>query len=147
MQMTQLKEFVALHERKRELDAELKKVSKQLDDLEEILVPQFITDGVQSMNVDGRTVYIQKEVYAGPLNGRDEVIEALKSSDLGQYVAENYNAQSLKAYVREIAKEVELVCGREQQLYDEQAVLAALPPALAAAVKVSFVHSLRSRKA
>lgn len=147
MNMTTLKEFVALHEQKRQLDADLKRVTAEIADMQEVLVPQFIEDGVQSMNVDGRTVYLQKDIYAGPINDQEDVVEALKASDLGQYVAENYNAQSLKAYVREIAKEVEMVCQRDEQIYDEQKILQALPPKLAESIKVSFIHSLRTRKA
>jgi len=97
MNMEQLKEFVALENRKRELDSELKAIAARLDDLEQALVPQFLNDGVNSLKIDGRVVYLAEDIYAGPLNDRGEVIAALKKSDLGQYVSENYNTQSLKA--------------------------------------------------
>lgn len=107
MNMQQLREFVSLETRKKDLDAELKAVKQQLDDLEEALIPQFVNDGVQRMTVDGRTVSIQQDVYASPLNDREEVVDALKQSELGQYVAENYNTNSLTAFVRELKREVE----------------------------------------
>ncbi len=108
MNMQQLREFVSLENRKKDLDAELKAVKQQLDELEDALIPQFIEDGVQRMTVDGRTVSIQQDMYASPLNDRDEVVDALKQSELGQYVAENYNSNSLTAFVREVKREVEL---------------------------------------
>lgn len=147
MHMEQLKEFVSLENRKRDLDAELKRIAQELDDLEGALVPQFLESGVQSMKVDGRTVYIAQEIYASPVNERSEVVEALKASDLGQYVAENYNTNSLKSFVREIAEEARLRCEQQDQMFTEAEVQAALPEPLGSTLRVSFKHSLRSRKA
>ena len=146
MNLEQLKEFVCLENRKRDLDAELKATKQKLDDLEQVLVPQFIDDGVQRMTVDNRTISLAQDIYASPLADRSEVVAALKASELGQYVAENYNTNSLTAFVREIARDVAAVAEREARPYGEEEVLHALPQPLASALKVSFVHSLRSRK-
>jgi len=147
MNMEQLKEFVCLESRKRELDSELKAIAARLEDLEQALVPQFLEDGVASMKVDGRTVYIARDIHATPVNDRAEVIAALKRSELGQYVSENYNTQSLKAFVREVAEDVRLRCEQQDRFFTEEEVRAALPEPLGRVLKVSFVHSLRSRKA
>ena len=147
MNMEHLKEFVSLETRKRELDSELKAIAARIDDLETALVPQFLTDGVASMKVDGRTVYIAQDIQASPANDRGEVIGALKQSELGQYVSENYNTQSLRAFVREVAEEVRLRCQQQDQLFTEEQVRTALPAPLCDVLKISFVHSLRSRKA
>jgi len=147
MNMEQLKEFVCLENRKRDLDAELKAAKARLDELEEALVPQFIEDGVQSMKVDGRTVSLAQEIYASPLDGRDRVVEALKASELAQYVSENYNTNSLSAFVREVARDVAAQAEREDRIFTEDDVRSALPAPLGLALKISFVHTLRSRKA
>ncbi len=147
MNIEQLKEFVSLETRKRELDSELKAIAARIDDLEQALVPQFLTDGVASMKVDGRTVYIAQDIHASPLNDRTEVIGALRQSELGQYVTENYNTQSLRAFVREVAEEVRQRCQKANRLFTEDEVRVALPAPLGDALKISFVHSLRSRKA
>ena len=146
MNMEQQKEFVALENRKKELDSELKAIAAQLDDLEQSLVPQFLEDGVQSMKIDGRVVYVAQDIYPSPASDRAAVVEALKKSELGQYVSENFNSQSLRAFVREVAEEVRLQCEQQDKLLTEEAVLAALPAPLGQALKVSFIHSLRSRK-
>ncbi|MBM3744570.1 MAG: hypothetical protein FJW34_02090 [Acidobacteria bacterium] len=145
--MEQLKEFVCLEVRKRDLESELKGVGARIDDLEQALVPQFLSDGVASMKVDGRTVYIAQDIHASPLKDRAEVIAALKRSELGQYVSENYNTQSLRAFVREVAADVRLQCQQQDRLFNEEEIRAALPSPLGDALKISFVHSLRSRKA
>lgn len=147
MKMDQLKEFVSLEHRKRELDSELKAIAARIDDLEQLLVPQFLEDGVQSMRIDGRVVYVAQDIYPSPVTDRGAVVDALKKSELGQYVSENFNTQSLKAYVREVAEEVRLKCDQEGALFTEDAVAIALPEPLGQTLKVSFVHSLRSRKA
>jgi hypothetical protein len=147
MNVQQLREFVSLENRKKDLDAELKAVKQQLDDLEDALVPQFVEDGVQKMTVDGRTVSLTQDVYASPLNDREDVVDALKHSELGQYVAENYNSNSLTAFVREVKREVESRAKGEGRMYDENDVRAALPEPLGRALKISFVHKLSSRKA
>ena len=146
MNMEQLKEFVCLEARKRELDSELKAIAARLDDLEQALLPQFLSDGIASMKVDGLTVYIAQDIQASPANDRTEVIGALKESELGQYIFENYNTQSLRAFVREMAEEVRLRCQQQDRLFTEEEVRVALPAPLCDALKISFVHSLRSKK-
>src|SRR5215467_7757632 len=103
MNMAPLKEFVCLETCRRELDSELKAIAARIDDLEQALIPHFLSHGVASMKLDGRVVYIAEDIEAAPLNDRAEVSAALKQSELGQYVSENYNTQSLRAYVREVA--------------------------------------------
>jgi hypothetical protein len=107
MNMEQLKEFVCLENRKRDLDAELKGVKAKLDELEEALVPQFIEAGLTKATVDGRTVSLAQEIYASPLDGRERVVEALKASELAQYVSENYNQFAFGVRARSGAR-----CGR-----------------------------------
>ncbi len=147
MNMQQLREFVSLENRKKDMDADLKSLKQRLDDLEQALVPQFVEDGVQNMTVDGRTVSLSQDVYASPATGRADVVDALKQSELGQYVAENYNANSLTAFVREVTREVESRANDEGRMYTEDDVRAALPEPLGRALKLSFVHKLSSRKA
>jgi hypothetical protein len=141
---------VSLENRKRDLDAELKAANQRLDELEDLIIPQFIEAGVPSIavTVDGstRTLSINPDVYASPLNGRTEVAAALKASELGQYVAENYNSNSLTAYVREVWREVLQLAKRENRVATEEDVRAALPKPLGEVLKISLVHKLSSRK-
>ena len=150
MNMEQLREFVSLENRKRDLDAELKAANQRLDELEDLIIPQFIEAGVPSIavTVDGstRTLSIYPDVYASPLNGRTEVAAALKASELGQYVAENYNSNSLTAYVREVWREVLLLAKQQNRVAGEDDVRAALPKPLGEVLKISLVHKLSSRK-
>jgi len=147
MNMKQLRDYVALQKTKRNLEAQLKEVVEQLDHVEQHLVPQFLEDGVRSMQVDGHVVYLAQDIYAAPARDRAEVVAALKASGLGQYVSEDYRPQSLKAYIREIAQDVRARCEDAGAFFDEAAVSSELPQQLASALRITFSHSLRLRKA
>ncbi len=150
MNLEPLREFVSLENRKKELDAALKATKQKLDELEEIIIPMFIEAGVPAMTVevDGarRTLSIYPDVYASPLNDREEVVDALKQSELGQYVAENYNTNSLTSFVREIWKELRQAAGRERRVVTEDDLRAALPAPLQGALKLSLIHKLSSTR-
>ena len=157
MIMEPLREFASLEARKKELDAELKATQQKLNELEELIIPQFIEEGVPSMSVTvpcqccgahagTRTLSIYQDVYASPLNDRLDVAAALKASELGQYVAENYNTNSLTALVRETWKELREAAAREKRIVTEDDLRAALPAPLGAALKVSLVYKLSSTK-
>jgi uncharacterized protein YeeX (DUF496 family) len=145
MNIEQLKEFVCLDKRKKDLDAELKQTNQRIAELEEALIPQFVEDGVDRMTIDSRTIYLLQKVSASPLNSREDVIDALKQSELGQYVAENYNTQSLTAFVNEIRKDLEARFEKENRPLTEEDVRAALPAPLGRALKITLFHKLGNR--
>ncbi len=145
MNIEQLKEYVCLEKRKKELDAELKQTNQRIGELEEALVPQFVADGVDRMSLDGRTIYLLQKVSAAPVKDRGDVIDALKQSELGQYVAENYNTQSLTAFVNEIRKDLEARFEKENRPLAEEDVRAALPEPLGRALRITFFYKLGNR--
>lgn len=144
MNTAELKEFVALEKEKATLKARLKVIESRLTELDESIAAQFVSDGVQSMRIDGRTVYLHRDIYASAKDGaRDAVVAALRDCDLGQYVKEDYNANSLTAYVREMVREAEEQARTENRVIDDPAE--ALPAGLAASLKISTVFSVSSR--
>lgn len=149
MNTEHLKELVALVKRKDELEAQLTEVDRRAAELKAMLIPQFLTAGCQNMRIDGRLVSLVQDVYASPAEeggGRGGVIRAMREADLASFVEENYNTNTLKAYVREIGREIKEACMREGRLFDEAALRGGLPEPLRRALKVSFVHTLRVLK-
>jgi hypothetical protein len=150
MNMEPLREFVSLETHKKELDADLKATKQRLDELEQQIIPMFVEEGVPSMTVEAdgvkRTLSIYPDVYASPLNDREAVVDALKQAGLDQYVAENYNTNSLTSFVREIWKELLATAGREKRIVTEDDLRAALPLVLAGALKLSIIHKLSSTR-
>jgi hypothetical protein len=130
MNTEELKRFVALEERRRQLETEIDSIKAEAAELEERLLPQFEQTGMERVSIDGRTVYVERKLWAKAKDGdKPAVCKALKRCHLGDYVEETFNTNSLSAYVRELDRE-----GRS------------LPPSLAAVLDVSEVFKLRTRR-
>lgn len=111
--------FAELTARKKALDADKRKVQRELDDLEGQVLNDYAELGTDSMRttVDEQrfTVHLATEVFARPLksgvNDRGDAAstdedwaaacKALRDVGLGHMVGERFNAQSLGAWVRE----------------------------------------------
>jgi hypothetical protein len=126
----QLKRFVALEERRKQLEDEVDGIKAEAAELESALMPQFEQAGIERVSIDGRTVYIERKLWAKAKDGdKPAVCKALKRCRLGDYVEETFNTNSLSAYVRELDRE-----GKP------------LSPALASVLDVSEVFKLRTRR-
>ena len=149
MNIERLKEWAALDAERKESEAKTKELMKKLAAAESLALAEMVQDGVPSVTVDGRRIAIRTYVRSGPVDGdKDAVIDALKSvEETACFVVEGYSPQKLDAYVREVADGAEAACKQDGTLFDAKAVRAALPPALASVLNVSFDPKLRSTKA
>ena len=130
MNTEELKRFVALEERRKQLEAEVDSIKAEAAELEGLLLPQFEQSGMERVSIDGRTVYVERKLWAKAKDGdKPSVCKALKRCRLGDYVEETFNTNSLSAYVRELDRE-----GRQ------------MPPSLVAVLEVSEVFKLRTRR-
>jgi hypothetical protein len=121
---------VALEERRRQLETEIDAVKAEAAELEQRLLPQFEQSGVERLSIDGRTIYLERKLWAKARDGdKAAVCCALKRARLGDYVEETFNTNSLSAYVRELDRE-----GRP------------LPPSLETVLDISEVFHLRTRR-
>ena len=130
MNTDELKRFVALEERRRQLEAEIDTLKAEAAELEQALMPQFEQAGIERVSVDSRTVYVERKLWASAKNGdRQALCKALKRARLSQFVQETFNSQSLSALVREWDRD-----GRP------------MPPSLREVLEVSEVFKLRTRR-
>ena len=130
MNTDELKRFVALEEQRRQLEAEVDTIKAEAAELEGRLLPQFEQSGTERIAIDGRTVYVERKLWAKAKDGdKPAVCKALKRARLGDYVEETFNTNSLSAYVREL--------DREER---------PLPPSLREVLEVSEVYKLRTRR-
>ena len=130
MNTDELKRFVALEDRRKQLEAEVESIKAEASELEGLLLPQFEQSGMERVSIDGRTVYVERKLWAKAKDGdKPAVCKALKRCRLGDYVEETFNSNSLSAYVRELDRE-----GRH------------LPPSLVSVLEVSEVFKLRTRR-
>jgi hypothetical protein len=86
-----------------ELDDEVERLKKERAPLEANILEEWIDRGIQNSRINGRTVFIRRDFVCGKRAGTDtdQVCRILKDEGLGRLVAEGYNANSLKAWVKE----------------------------------------------
>jgi hypothetical protein len=130
MNTDELKRFVALEERRRQLEVEIDTIKAEAAELEERLLPQFEQSGMERVAIDGRTVYVERKLWAKAKDGDKQALcKALKRARLSEFVQETFNPQSLSALVREWDRD-----GRP------------MPPSLREVLEVSEVFKLRTRR-
>lgn len=137
--MALLKTWIAyVNHRARLKDAD-KVVGSKMSKIEEDVVSLMQDMELDKWTSQGRTISTRKEIWAGHNDEqKDLLLQALKGSGLDEYVAENYNVQSLSAYVREFDP--------DRNLTHEQ-LLAKLPEGIRPYIKVTFVTKMANRKA
>lgn len=135
MDTADVRQYVALRQRVKELEAAAKGVKEEADSIEQRLLDEFAQEGVDRMTLDGITVYLKNDHYPAMKDGVDraQVVAALAGNEHSRgLVTEGYNGNSFNAFIRELA-------GPEG---DQP-----LPEYLADLVEVHTKSSLRTRKA
>jgi len=125
-----LARFVEIERRRREIEEEDKRLAKEAAALQDQLLNDWADRGQQSATVAGFTIYIAHEFYCSKHGDvpMPVVCEILAASGLGGMVAPAYNAQSLKAWIKE-----RVTAGEE------------IPEELKAAMSYGEVPRLRTR--
>lgn len=103
LNVTLLKKFARLYLARKKLDEKSRQLGKQLIEMEPALIRHMTDLETNTVNFKGgitlkkdSTIYAKKKVEEKKL-----IIEALRKSGLDYLLAENYNSNSLSAYVRE----------------------------------------------
>ena len=105
---TALDQFVALKDRKADLERQLRLVKDELAPLEQALLEEFAAEGVSGKRHagTGKLVSISRRVWARAAGGdKPAACAALKAAGLDEFVAESFNTNSVSAYFREQLKE------------------------------------------
>lgn len=95
--------FVEIERRRREIEDEDKRLAKEAAALQEQLLNDWADRGQQSATVAGFTIYVAHEFYCSKHGDVPTpiVCEILAANGLGNLVAPAYNANSLKAWIKE----------------------------------------------
>lgn len=100
--MKRLKRFTELELTRRTLKDELDKCNAEIAVLEEGVLADFENAGASSMNIDGLSVYLHRQLWAKPRNGDyPAACEALKKAGLGAMVEPRFNTNTLSSWFRE----------------------------------------------
>jgi len=88
---------------RRKLDAEVNALKAELAILEERLVEEFGQAGIQNIKTSaGQTVYLNREVFAKLVGDQKKAYTALRRAGLGDFIKDTVNAQTLRAWVKEM---------------------------------------------
>ena len=94
MNAEQLRTYVNLEQQRLDLEARIDAIKKETAELEAALLPQFEQDAIDRISIDGRTVYVERKLWAKAKDGdKSAVCKALRRCRLGDYV-ESYNTNS-----------------------------------------------------
>lgn len=98
-----LQQYAKAADRKADLEAELLEVKAKLTKLEPLVLDWFQREGVQNIRINGRTLHLRRELWAGRAEGvsNDDAIEALQAAGLDDFAAPRINTQKLSAWCRE----------------------------------------------
>ena len=96
-------EYAQKTEQRRKLDSESKRLATEIAALDEKLVEQFAQAGIQNIKTAaGQTVYLNREVFAKLIGDHKKALTAFRRAGLADFVKETVNANTLRAYVREM---------------------------------------------
>ena len=99
--------YAELASKRRKLDTEVNRLKTELAALEVMLVEGFAQAGIQNVKTSaGQTVYLNREIFAKLVGDHAEALDAFRTAGLGDFVKESVNAQTLRAYVREMDEEL-----------------------------------------
>lgn len=92
----------AAKDRKKELDAMVKEVSAEIEQLDLALSDAMAEQEVERFSRNGSTFYLNTRLFASPAAGRkDEMMQTLKDNGYGSLVVETVNANTLASFVKE----------------------------------------------
>ena len=92
----------AAKDRKKELDAQVKEVTAEIDELDLALSDAMAEAELDRFSRNGNTFYLNTRLFASPAAGRkDELMQALKDQGYGSIVVETVNANTLASFVKE----------------------------------------------
>lgn len=130
-----LQQLIDLTERLRAQEDEVEDLKKQRATLEATLLDSFRQDGVQRVTQGGRTVWLDRKLWASTAG--PELPQALKAAGFPAMVKETVNGQTLSAWVREFDPDAEL---------SPEEVVAKLPTEVQPYVRIAEVYKLQVRK-
>jgi len=94
-----------------ELDTQLKALKQQYDELEPQVIDYMTKEGLQRLTVDGRTVYVNRQIWASVDKTNPQSLGILRENGLSDFIEEKVNGQRISAYVREYDKSGEDIPG------------------------------------
>ena len=132
-----LARFAALELERRDLEARLDEIKEETGKLQGKILEEWAERGQSTAKINGLTIYTTFDFWCSKRSGvmTEEFCRRLEAAGLGRLVALGYNAQSLKAWVKEQTMEDD----SGNQVY-------AVPDELAEVIQYGETPRLKTRK-
>ena len=92
----------AAKDRKKELDAQVKEVNAEIENLDLALSDVMAEAELDRFSRNGSTFYLNTRLFASPAAGhKDDLMQVLKDQGYGSIVVETVNANTLSSFVKE----------------------------------------------
>lgn len=92
-----------LRDEKEQLEVSLKETNAMIEAVEQDLVAAMVTAELDSFKRNGHSYSLKVDTYASAkAECKEELFEALRNNDAGDLVQEQVNANSLRAFVKEL---------------------------------------------
>lgn len=124
-----MKRYVSLEKRRRKLEDALDILIKKLTEIVPFVREQMSRAGLKQLKLDGLTISLRRQLWVKVLD-RAAAVAALKASGMADYVAENFNSNSLSAFIREIEQTSGIHLGQCNYLMELEEQGIVLPPEL-----------------
>jgi hypothetical protein len=137
--------YVKLHERKEQLDSDLKKVKAEIAKMEEGLLEYFERHSINKLGAGGRTIHLHRQIFASLID-KEAAHAALTEHGYGDLVEPRVMPQRLSAWVRELLAEAEANEGEIPASSDNLADALPVPQSIKQQIKVTEKFSVRVRR-
>ncbi len=136
-----LKTYADLEVRRRELENDLKEVTRQMDEMEPAVLAHMADNGIDKATINGVTFFPKRRLFGSIVEGcsKADVADALIAADLGDFVQNTYNANTLNGYIASFDRESDeaLTPAQLKQM---------LPEALRSVLNIGEVWSVAAQK-
>lgn len=100
-----IRQWIELDRQRKDHETDIEKIKEQMKFLEEVILENFASEGIQSCKVNGFTISPQPQIFAVIVEGdKERAYQALRDAGYGQYITESVNTRSLSALVSDLIK-------------------------------------------
>lgn len=143
--------FAELTVEKREYKTRYDELTETTKAMQPALLAYLSASKMGMFTVQGYTISPSRTPWVYPMTGvsKQQVIEALKIAGLAHMVKEDYNAQTLYSYIKQLEERAHMLVGLEPDSEGSPLPLTQLPglhPALAGILRLEASYSLTVRK-
>lgn len=105
--MEQLRRYVSLATKKKDLDAAIKEVKAAIDELEPDVLAYMQANGIQNIKVDDHLIFIRKDIRATFLK-TEEAFAIISEQGLDDALVTTINPQKASAICREFINDIDV---------------------------------------